>query len=150
MIHHPPTLASAMTPFPYSIALDAPLDEADRLMKEHGIHHLPVTENHDVVGIITQRDMAAAFARRKARGRSTNKMSVSDLYVPEVYLVDLNEPIQNVLRVMAERHIGRRLPLLCRFHRGRLSRSGRRSRRLTAGTAIPPLGRRAGRYIRRA
>jgi acetoin utilization protein AcuB len=106
MIHHPPTLASAMTPFPYSIALDAPLDEADRLMKEHGIHHLPVTENHDVVGIITQRDMAAAFARRKARGRSTNKMSVSDLYVPEVYLVDLNEPIQNVLRVMAERHIG--------------------------------------------
>ena len=105
MIHHPPTLASAMTPFPYSIALDASLDDAGRLMKEHGIHHLPVTENHDVVGIITQRDMVAALARRKARGRST-KMSVSDIYVPEVYLVDLNEPIKDVLRAMAERHIG--------------------------------------------
>lgn len=106
MIHHPPTLASAMTPFPYSIALDASLDEAEQLMKEHGIRHLPVTENHDVVGIVTQRDIAAAFVRRKARGRNTKKMSVSDLYVPEVYLVDLNEPMKNVLRTMAERHIG--------------------------------------------
>jgi acetoin utilization protein AcuB len=105
MIHHPPSLASAMTPFPYSIALDASLDDADRLMKEHGIHHLPVTENHDVIGIVTQRDMVAALARRKARGRNT-RLAVSDIYVPEVYLVDLNEPLKNVLKVMAEKHIG--------------------------------------------
>jgi len=105
MIHHPPSLASAMTPFPYSIALDASLDDADRLMKEHGIHHLPVTENHDIVGIITQRDMMTALARRKARGRNT-KLAVSDIYVPEVYLVDLNEPLKHVLRAMAEKHIG--------------------------------------------
>ena len=105
MIHHPPSLASSMTPFPYSIALDATLDDAEKLMQEHGIHHLPVTENHDVVGIITQRDIVAARARRKARGRST-KLAVSDIYVPEVYMVDLNEPLQNVLLEMAERHIG--------------------------------------------
>lgn len=105
MIQHPPSLASSMTPFPYSIALDASLDDADKLMKEHGIHHLPVTENHDVVGIITQRDMMAALARRKARGRNT-KLSVSDIYVPEVFLVDLGEPLKNVLQTMADRHIG--------------------------------------------
>jgi acetoin utilization protein AcuB len=105
MIHHPHSLASAMTPFPYSIALDASLDDADRLMKEHGIHHLPVTESHDIVGIITQRDMMTALARRKARGRNT-KLAVSDIYVPEVYLVDLNEPLKHVLRAMAEKHIG--------------------------------------------
>jgi acetoin utilization protein AcuB len=105
MITHPPSLASAMTPFPYSIALDAQLDDAQKLMEEHGIHHLPVTENHDVVGIITQRDIVAAMARRKSRGRST-KLAVSDIYVPEVYIVDLNEPIRNVLLEMAERHIG--------------------------------------------
>ena len=105
MITHPPSLASAMTPFPYSIALDAKLDDAESLMNKHGIHHLPVTENHDVVGIITQRDIVAARARRKARGRST-KLAVADIYVPEVYMVDLNEPIRNVLLEMAERHIG--------------------------------------------
>lgn len=105
MITHPPSLASAMTPFPYAIALDAPLEEAQKLMEEHGIHHLPVTENHDVVGIITQRDIVSALARRKARGRST-KLAVSDIYVPEVYLVDLNEPMRNVLLEMADRHIG--------------------------------------------
>lgn len=105
MINHPPSLAAAMTPFPYSIALDALLDDAETLMEEHGIHHLPVTENHDVVGIITQRNIIAARARRKARGRST-KLTVSDIYVPEVYIVDLNEPLKNVLLEMAERHIG--------------------------------------------
>jgi acetoin utilization protein AcuB len=105
MITHPPSLASAMTPFPYSIALDAQLDDAQTLMAEHGIHHLPVTENHDVVGIITQRDIVAATARRKSRGRST-RLAVSDVYVPEVYIVDLNEPIRNVLLEMASRHIG--------------------------------------------
>jgi len=105
MINHPPSLASVMTPFPYSIALDAKLDDAEKLMQEHGIHHLPVTEEHDVVGIITQRDIVAALARRKARGRST-KLAVSDIYVPEVYTVDMNEPLRNVLLEMAERHIG--------------------------------------------
>ena len=105
MIHHPPSLAASMTPFPYSIPLDASLKEAETLMKEHGIRHLPVTENHEVVGIITQRDMIAALARRRARGRST-KLAVSDVYVPEVYLVDLNEPLKNVLKAMAENHIG--------------------------------------------
>jgi acetoin utilization protein AcuB len=105
MIHHPPNLASAMTPFPYSIALDAKLENAEKLMQEHDIHHLPVTENHEVVGIITQRDIVASLARRKSRGRSTT-LSVSDIYVPEVYMVDLNEPLGNVLREMAARHIG--------------------------------------------
>jgi len=94
-----------MTPFPYSIALDAPMEDAEKLMTEHGIRHLPVTEDHVVVGIITHRDIIAALARRKSRGRST-KLSVSDIYVPEVYIVDLNEPLRNVVREMAERHIG--------------------------------------------
>jgi len=105
MINHPPSLASAMTPFPYSIALDAKLEDAEKLMQEHGIHHLPVTEDHAVVGIITQRDIVTSLARRKSRGRSTN-LAVSDIYVPEVYTVDLNEPLGRVLREMAARHIG--------------------------------------------
>lgn len=105
MINHPPSLASAMTPFPYSIALDATLEDAEKLMQEHDIHHLPVTEEHEVVGIITQRDIVASKARRKSRGRST-KLAVSDIYVPEVYTVDLNEPLRNVLLEMSARHIG--------------------------------------------
>jgi acetoin utilization protein AcuB len=105
MINHPPSLASAMTPFPYSIALDAKLEDAEKLMKEHDIHHLPVTEDHEVVGIITHRDIVASLARRKSRGRSTS-LAVSDIYVPEVYTVDLNEPLVSVLREMAARHIG--------------------------------------------
>lgn len=105
MINHPPRLASAMTPFPYSIALDAKLEDAEKLMREHDIHHLPVTEDHEVVGIVTQRDIATSMARRRSRGRSTN-LAVSDVYVPEVYTVDLGEALSVVLREMADRHIG--------------------------------------------
>lgn len=93
-----------MTPFPYSIALDATLKEAEELMEEHNIRHLPVTRGHDVVGIVTQRDIVAAQARGQTASGDTQ--AVSDVYVPEVYVVDLSEPLRNVLIEMADRHIG--------------------------------------------
>jgi CBS domain-containing protein len=34
-----------MTPFPYAIDIDAALTAAQALMAEHGIRHLPVTED---------------------------------------------------------------------------------------------------------
>lgn len=94
-----------MTPFPYSIAVDATLKEAEELMAEHEIHHLPVTRGHEVAGIVTQRDIVAAQARGKA-SPGDDRAIVSDVYVPEVYVVDLNEPLRNVLMEMADRHIG--------------------------------------------
>ena len=94
-----------MTPFPYSIALDATLKEAEELMEEHNIRHLPVTRGHDVVGIVTQRDIVAAQARGQADCGELQP-AVSDVYVPEVYVVDLSEPLRNVLIEMADRHIG--------------------------------------------
>ena len=60
----PPSLKKAMTPFPYSIDLNAPVKEARRIMEEHGVHHLPVTEEHRLCGIITHRDILAALAGR--------------------------------------------------------------------------------------
>ncbi len=71
-----------------------------RLMEDHSVHHLPVTENHTIVGVVSHRDIIAA----RAEGKDT--AAVSDVLVANPYLVDLNEPIENVLSAMAGRHIG--------------------------------------------
>ena len=89
-----------MTPFPYSVAPDASLAEALRLMEEHGVHHLPVTRDHVVVGLISHRDIIAV------RGDAPEDEIVSRVFASDPYVVDLNEPIENVLSTMAARHIG--------------------------------------------
>ena len=99
-----PTLKTAMTPFPYSVDLDASLKEAQQLMDEHDVHHLPVTQGHGLVGVVTGRGILSALAARPKREHG--KLTVKDVYETDVYVVDLNEPIENVLLTMADRHIG--------------------------------------------
>ena len=45
-----PTLATTMTPFPYSIDINEPLQDAIAMMEKQGFHHLPVTEDGKLVG----------------------------------------------------------------------------------------------------
>ena len=100
-----PVLKTAMTPFPYSIGLDASFDEASELMGQHNVRHLPVTRDHQVVGVITDRDMMSAMHVRSKSNDATG-LGVSDLYIADPYIVSVDEPLDNVLLTMAERHIG--------------------------------------------
>ncbi len=100
-----PVLKTAMTPFPYSVGLDASFDEASELMGHHSVRHLPVTKDHQVVGVITDRDMTSAMHVR-SQSDDTVGLSVSDLYIADPYIVSVDEPLDNVLLTMAERHIG--------------------------------------------
>jgi CBS-domain-containing membrane protein len=52
-----PQVIAFMTPFPYSIDVDAPLKEAHKLMREHHFPHLPVTRADAIVGVLTDRDI---------------------------------------------------------------------------------------------
>lgn len=99
-----PLLKTLMTPFPYSVDLNADLKQAKALMDSHGVRHLPVTKDNVLVGVITEGDMNAASANCSDSGSSSLK--VRDAYVSDVYVVDLDEPIDNVLLTMAARHIG--------------------------------------------
>jgi CBS domain-containing protein len=98
-----PNLKTAMTPFPYTVARDASLAEAREMMAEHGIRHLPVTVDHELMGVVSERDLQAALSLTKA---SAAALTVGDICATDVYVVDLEEPIENVLLTMAERHIG--------------------------------------------
>jgi acetoin utilization protein AcuB len=100
-----PVLKTAMTPFPYSIELDASFEEASELMGHHSVRHLPVTVDHKVVGVITDRDMTSAMHIR-SQSNDVGSLSVRDLYIADPYVVSVDEPLDNVLLTMAERHIG--------------------------------------------
>lgn len=98
-----PKIGDVMTPFPYAIALDLPVAEAQRMMSGHGIRHLPVTSNGEVYSVITERDISAALNRP---GADPWKLPVAEVCVTDPYIVDVDEPLDTVLDEMAERRIG--------------------------------------------
>ena len=100
-----PTLKTAMTPFPYSVDLEASFDEASELMGHHNVRRLPVTDECTVVGVITDRDMMSAMNLQSSSGAS-GSLNVRDLYMTDPYIVSVDEPLDNVLITMAQRHIG--------------------------------------------
>ena len=96
-MHKKPTLAAAMTPFPYAIDAEARIAEAAAMMEKHHIHHSPVTVGQQIGGIVSARDIA---------DRGTREWLIRDVYTADPYIVDLNTPLDEVLFTMATRHIG--------------------------------------------
>jgi CBS domain-containing protein len=43
---------------PVTIGADDPIDEALRTMKEHKVRRLPVIDGHDLIGVVSQADLA--------------------------------------------------------------------------------------------
>lgn len=105
MIKRIPQVKSVMTPFPYSVPLDAPIATAQEFMEEHAIRHLPVTDDHRLLGIVTDRDIKILLGPN-AQHPTQRELSVRDVYIPDPYIVDLRERLDTVLLTMAERHIG--------------------------------------------
>jgi len=100
---HIPSIKTVMTAFPYWIDVNAPLEEALWFMQEHLIQHLPVKDDGRLVGVVTERDI-----NRRVRndGKLDGSIPVKDIYIHEAYVVDMNEPLDNVLNTMANEHIG--------------------------------------------
>ncbi len=92
-----PHLRTAMTPFPYSVDVDADVESAARLMTQHNFRHLPVTERGEVSGMLTLTALAVNDADDAGR--------VRDHYDPEAYIVAADEPLRDVLMVMVERRL---------------------------------------------
>jgi CBS domain-containing protein len=59
----PARVGDAMTGTPRPVAPDSPLWAAAMLMLRDGVRHLPVTDGHRVVGMLSIRDALAVFER---------------------------------------------------------------------------------------
>jgi acetoin utilization protein AcuB len=102
---HPPQILAYMTPFPYSIDVDAPLAEAHAFLRERHIRHLPVTERGELMGVLTDRDIKLALGPDLG-SPPERELSVRDVFQPEAYVVDAGAPLLTVAATMAERHLG--------------------------------------------
>ena len=100
-----PAIKSVMTPFPYSVDVDAPLSEALSFLREHHIHHLPVTHNEELAGVLSDRDIRLHLGAEPGRD-AAEQVRVRDVYMERPCIVDLNERLDKVLRMMQERHAG--------------------------------------------
>ncbi|PRQ02908.1 inosine 5'-monophosphate dehydrogenase [Enhygromyxa salina] len=96
-----PRIKSVMTAFPYSIAPTASLEDAEAMMREHDIRHLPVCDNHLVVGILSEREMRVALSLREQ-----GTLTVAEVCTKQPLLVDLEQPLDAVATEMAARRVG--------------------------------------------
>lgn len=105
-MHVVPTIKAVMTPFPYSVTLDTPLDEARAMMEEHSIRHLPVKDAPgELVGVLSERDIQWIAGSPFYRPPDP-KVLVRHACILDVCIVDLNAPLTEVLSLMIQRRIG--------------------------------------------
>lgn len=98
-----PKLKNVMTPFPYSVDAEAPIEQAVEFMREHKIRHLPVMVKGALTSLVTDRDIKLVLGPDFAYPRN---LKVRDAMVKECYVVDIATPLRTVLRHMAEHRIG--------------------------------------------
>jgi acetoin utilization protein AcuB len=99
---HKPRIKAVMTPFPYSVELDSSLQAARKLMQNHRIHHLPIPDERMLVGLLSDREIRLMAGVAGADASDTGALTVRDMNVGEPCIVDLNEPLESVLSVMAD------------------------------------------------
>lgn len=104
-MHGEPRIKSVMTPFPYSVDRSATIGQARKLMLDHHVRHLPVTDSGELVGIVTDRDIKLLLGPELG-SPDPRELTVEDAYVDECYAVDLDMPLSDVVTYMAEHHIG--------------------------------------------
>ncbi len=92
----------------YSVAADAPVLEAIRLMAEHSIGALLVMRGAKLEGIVSERD----YARKVIlKGRSSSDTPVSHIMTAEVITVGPGHSAQQCMQIMTERRV-RHLPVV--------------------------------------
>lgn len=98
-----PSIHKYMTTTPHTIGDDQTLAQANQIMREYSIRHLPVLHGGKIVGIISDRDisMMASF-----KGVDLNKEKIDQAMTTEPVVVSADTPLDEICRDMADRKIG--------------------------------------------
>ena len=96
-----PAIKSVMTTFPYSVDISKTIQYAQDFLKQHDLRHLPVTNQDELLGVISQRDINFFLLQESG----DNEKRVSDIPLDNKYIVDLNERLDYVLRTMADKRL---------------------------------------------
>ena len=98
-----PTIQKFMTTTPHSVGPDQPLSIAHKMMHEHHIRHLPVLSGGQLVGMVTERDVALISAMKDV---DATKTTVEEAMATSVYAVSPEASLDEVASEMAEHKYG--------------------------------------------
>ena len=91
----------------FTIAPDATVIEAIRLMAKHNIGALLVMTGENMEGIVTERD---CIRKVELEGKSAKDTRVSDIMTSKVVTVDCTQPLEECMALMLDKNI-RHLPV---------------------------------------
>jgi len=89
-----------------TIDKDQNLSDALKLLRKHNISRLPVTNNKQLVGIISERDIAAKLGSSKYESMPASRLHISSVMVKDVFTVPQTMQLDEVARLMLENGIG--------------------------------------------
>ena len=92
-----PRIKAVMTPFPHFVESESTVAEALETMSAQGIRHLPVQSGNELVGVVSDRTLRAA---------TDPSQPVSEAMNEDVFVVDMDRPLDVVLDYMTEHHVG--------------------------------------------
>ncbi|MCB0342330.1 MAG: CBS domain-containing protein [Pseudobdellovibrionaceae bacterium] len=89
------------TPSPISVKPDTMVGEILDIMRTEGIRHVPVIDGNQPVGIISDGDLKLAATFKEA-----GRLRAGDIMTGEVYIVDPNVSLDEVVFKMSEKKLG--------------------------------------------
>lgn len=97
-----------MTKTVATINVEDTVEHAARMMKDHNVGSIPVCREENVVGIITDRDVAL---RSAAEGQNVHQQKIKDIMTSNPVTAAPTMDVHEAARLMSERQI-RRLPIV--------------------------------------
>ena len=89
-----------------TIDKDQNLSDALKLLRKHNVSRLPVTNNKELVGIISERDIANKLGSSKYESMPASRLHVSSVMVKDVFTVPQTMQLDDVAKLMLENGIG--------------------------------------------
>ncbi|MBQ8018536.1 MAG: CBS domain-containing protein [Methanobrevibacter sp.] len=89
-----------------TIDKDQNLSDALKLLRKHNVSRLPVTNNKQLVGIISERDIADKLGSSKYESMPASRLHISSVMVKDVFTVPQTMQLDEVAKLMLENGIG--------------------------------------------
>ena len=102
------SIRDAMTSNPTSVQRTSTAAEVAQLMKSEDVGSIPIVENDQLVGIVTDRDLVL---RVLAEGQDPQSTTVGDIASSDLVTIDPDQTLDEALRLMAQHQV-RRLPVV--------------------------------------
>ncbi|WP_407414806.1 CBS domain-containing protein [Methanobrevibacter sp.] len=95
-----------------TIDKDQNLSDALKLLRKHNVSRLPVTNHKELVGIISERDIANKLGSSKYESMPASRLHISSVMVKDVFTVPQTMQLADVAKLMLDEGIGS-VPVMC-------------------------------------